>query len=128
MLNEVEKLIIKNGVICPQCNIKGLSNFGWTTTLAAGHLFEDEDHHLHDHDSNTISGNCTCLNDHQFVIRVFNSCWCGWSQGVDHWGQDMRARRERRSSHGVLGFHTSITEDENGKMMVNMRTYYKNEL
>lgn len=38
MFNEAEKLIIKSGVICPQCEVKGLKDFGWTTTLAAGHL------------------------------------------------------------------------------------------
>lgn len=80
MFNEVEKLIIENSIICPECSSKGGTNVSITTTIMAVNAWEDEDRHNHEHDSNQATAGCTCKNGHKFNITLLNSCWCGWKQ------------------------------------------------
>ena len=80
MFNDPDRLIIKTGVICPECNVKGCDEISITTTICAVRSFNDHDGHLHEHDSNRATAQCRCFNGHEFQIRLFNSCWCGWKQ------------------------------------------------
>ncbi len=79
MFNEAEKLIIENGIICPECKIRG-ARVGLCTTIAATFTFTDLDGHDHDHDSNYCDASCECPQGHKWSVRMINSCWCGWTQ------------------------------------------------
>lgn len=125
MFNDVEKLMLKNGIICPECNVKGLKDFGYSTTIAASDNFEDEDHHYHEHDGNQAEGFCICPNDHKFSVRLFNSCWCGWTQSPEN-PFGIKTTIRKNPSHGVLGTHTSITQDDIGGIILQPRTFYRN--
>lgn len=126
MFNEVDKLILKNGVICPTCCIKGLKDFGYTTTIAASNNFEDENGNYHEHDGNSADGRCECQNGHQFSIRLFNSCWCGWTQSLNQPFGQKTVSDHQNPAHEILGIHTSLTEDNNGKLITNIQTFYRN--
>lgn len=79
MFNEAEKLIIENGIVCPECQTKG-AKVSLCTTIAASNLFTDLDGHNHDHDSNYCDAECKCPQGHKWSVRFINSCWCGWKQ------------------------------------------------
>lgn len=126
MFNEVDELILKNGIICSECGIKSLKEFGYSTTIAATNNFEDEDRHYHEHDGNQAEGFCVCQNDHKFSVRLFNSCWCGWTQSPENPFGQKALNTRGNPSHGVLGIHTSINQNENGSLIVNSQILYKN--
>jgi hypothetical protein len=126
MFNEAELMIIKENVVCPECSAKGGSKVSYTTTLAAGHSFEDTNGHFHDHNTNTVQGDCSCKNGHRWSIRLFNSCWCGWTQSPQHpFGEKVDGIEEKQDAHGT-SYWTSITEKDDGEIAVNVQSFYRN--
>lgn len=85
MYNEVDRMILDNFVECPYCGSKDTECKSFTTTIAGAGIYTDLDGHEHEHDSNHISAYYKCNNGHEFPIRPFNSCWCGWKQSEQQW-------------------------------------------
>lgn len=67
---------------CPECvkeNKKSevYPSVGSTTSIYC-QPFYDEEGNYHDHDSNIITTEYRCSNDHTWQEKTTGSCWCGW--------------------------------------------------
>ena len=68
-----------NTPLCPKCQLSS-TQFNSITNELAPTRFTDENGKEHVHENKVVYGNFRCANEHTWLERVYQSCWCGWSQ------------------------------------------------
>lgn len=75
---------------CAECEKSGLESrvqdHGGFRTLLGHTPFYDESGAWHSHDPNSFDGFFTCSNGHQWRTKIYNTCWCGWTNAPSQTG------------------------------------------
>lgn len=70
-------------MICKECQTQGLKSLVYinpgATTLSCPRSYYDEDGNYHLHDPNSTIYYLRCSKGHEWKMKDYNKCWCGWT-------------------------------------------------
>lgn len=78
---------MQENLICPVCESQNLKStvrdLGSWQTLMYCSPYYDEEGNYHHHDYNETRTSYLCSNGHDFVIKSYKRCSCGWVCGTN---------------------------------------------